>query len=80
MVVRPGLQSKFPLDEQVEVEHRRGGPDRHYQEVTPDRQLAHKVLWGWATESADWESMLQWGPMDFSQTAQAGTMGFRRRH
>ncbi|CDP83950.1 MULTISPECIES: hypothetical protein [Mycolicibacterium] len=60
------IQSKFPPDEHVEVEYRRGGPDRHYQAVTADRQLAQKVLWGWAIESADWDSMLQWEPMDFT--------------
>ncbi|WP_396912763.1 hypothetical protein [Mycolicibacterium sp.] len=50
----------------VEVEHRRGGPDHHYGTATADRQLAQRVLWGWATGSTDWESALHWAPMDFT--------------
>ncbi|BDY26723.1 hypothetical protein [Mycolicibacterium mageritense] len=60
------IQSRFTPGELVEVEHRRGGPDHHYGAVTADRQLAQRVLWGWATGSTDWESALQWTPMDFT--------------
>ncbi len=60
------IQSRFTPGELVEVEHRRGGPDHHYGAVTADRQLAQRVLWSWATGSTDWESALQWAPMDFT--------------
>lgn len=60
------IQAHFPPGAQVTVEHRRGGPDEHYRAVTPDRQLAQRVLWSWSTGGADWESALSWEPMDFS--------------
>lgn len=47
------IQSRFTPGEMVEVEHRRGGPDHHYGAATADRQLAQRVLWGWATGSTD---------------------------
>jgi len=59
------IQSRFTPGADVEVEHRRGGPDRHYRAVTSDRQLAQHVLWGWATQSTDWEPALSWEVMDF---------------
>lgn len=60
------MQSRFGPGTDVEVEHRNGGPDRHYRAVTGDRRLAQQVLWGWATESTPWESALHWEPMDFT--------------
>ncbi|WP_071289531.1 hypothetical protein [Mycolicibacterium llatzerense] len=60
------IQSRFEPGTDVEVEHRNGGPDRHYRAVTDDPRLAQQVLWWWATESAQWESALQWEPMDFT--------------
>jgi hypothetical protein len=60
------IQSLSPRDADVAVEHRRGGPDQHYRAFTADRALAQRILWGWATGSDDWESALQWEPMDFT--------------
>ena len=64
IVVRAGsddyIQSYFPCGEPVVVEHHRFETDQHYEAVTPDRQLAQRVLWGWATASTDWESALSW--------------------
>ncbi|UBV20391.1 MULTISPECIES: hypothetical protein [Mycolicibacterium] len=59
------IQSYFPPGADVAVEHRRGGPDQHYRAFTSDRELAQRVLWGWAAGSDDWESALRWELMDF---------------
>ena len=44
----------------VVIEHRRGGPDQHFQATTSDRQLAQRILWNWATQTPDWEACLSW--------------------
>ena len=42
------------------VEYRDGGPDRHYQALTTDRNLVGSVLVGWALQLDGWRRLLTW--------------------
>lgn len=47
------------------VECRDGGPDRHWQAVTPDRAVAHAVLTRWAFDLDNWRTGLNWTRLHF---------------
>jgi hypothetical protein len=51
-------------DALYQVEHRDGGPGRHFQAFTPDKRQAHSVLTGWAFELPGWREGLPWTPID----------------
>lgn len=58
------IQVYVDPDEPVLVEYRAGGPDSHFQGHTDDRQLAQRVLWGWATGTSGWHDLLTWEQVD----------------
>jgi hypothetical protein len=49
-----------------QVEHRDGGPDHHFQAVTPDKRVAHFVITAWALDLPGWREVLAWEPLDLS--------------
>ena len=59
------IQSQFADGEAVVIEHRCGGPDRHFSATTWDRPLAQRILWNWATQTPGWDTCLSWQRVDF---------------
>jgi hypothetical protein len=49
-------------DGRYQLEYRDGGPERHFQAFTSTKQVAHKVLTGWAYELPGWQDALAWKP------------------
>lgn len=51
---------------QYQVEHRDGGPDRHFQAFTPDMRLAHMLVTGWAFELPSWREAVSWNRIELA--------------
>jgi hypothetical protein len=51
---------------QYQVEHRDGGPDRHFQVFTPDMRLAHTLITGWAFELPGWREAVSWDRIELA--------------
>jgi hypothetical protein len=68
---RPGdpqhyAQAAMSADGEYQVEHREGGPDRHYAAITADVDVAAGVLAGWVDGVDGWDSPLQWERLELS--------------
>jgi hypothetical protein len=68
---RPGdpqyyAQAAVAADGEYQVEHREGGPDRHYAAFTADVDVAAGVLAGWVDGVDGWDSPLQWERLELS--------------
>jgi hypothetical protein len=46
------------------VEHRDGGPSQHFQALTPDKRLAHRLITTWAFEIPGWREAQAWKLLD----------------
>jgi hypothetical protein len=47
-----------------ELEHRDGGPDRHFATIVADEQELVERLWGWVEQRAGWGDGLRWSKLD----------------
>ncbi|MEV4556505.1 hypothetical protein AB0K51_05855 [Kitasatospora sp. NPDC049285] len=65
----PDLPEEFaqscPVEGGWTVEHRAGGPDRHYETLVTDLGRVAELLTGWARGEAGWDAGVDWQPMDF---------------
>ena len=47
------------------VEHREGGPDRHFATDVADMGAAHELITAWAFQLPDWDAQVNWERRDF---------------
>ena len=46
------------------VEHREGGPDRHFAARSEDAETVERLLWSWARHDGRWQAMLVFSPVE----------------
>lgn len=50
----------YMQDGAYDLEHRAGGPDRHFHVRTADRNLVHYIIGAWTTGDSRWETAAPW--------------------
>jgi hypothetical protein len=54
------IQTLINEDGSYELEHRDGGPDRHFAATIDDGDLVAHAIWSWATQSTSWRTAVPW--------------------